>query len=34
MSTSPLMNEAVQRGMDLLVHRTEGWDKSRYLRVD
>ena len=33
-SSSPLMDEAVQRGLDLLLRRTEGWDKSRYLQVE
>jgi hypothetical protein len=33
-TTDPRMAEIVNRGMDLLTRRTEGWDKARYLVVE
>lgn len=33
-SPSPRLDEAVQRGLDLLLRRTDGWDKSHHLRVE
>jgi len=33
-TTSASTTEVVERGLDLLLRRTQGWDKSRYLRVE
>jgi hypothetical protein len=33
-SPNPLLDEVVQRALDLLFRRTRGWDKSRYLQVE
>ena len=33
-TTQPWMTDAVERGLDRLQRRVEGWDKSSYLRVE
>ena len=33
-SPSPLLDEVVERALDLLLRRTHGWDKSHHLRVE
>jgi hypothetical protein len=33
-SPTPLLDDVVQRALDLLLRRTHGWDKSHHLRVE
>jgi hypothetical protein len=33
-SPSPLLGDVVQRALDLLLRRTDGWDKSHHLRIE